>query len=85
MEKPPHVLEENWDLFQKIDAEARANPNSVYAGKFVGLANGKVVVVTDNLDELGDRLDQAESDPLRTFGFEAGVDHDEVQEIWGIH
>ncbi len=85
MTRPPHVLEGNWELFQKIDAEARANPHSVYAGKFVGLANGRVIVVTDNLDELARRLRQAEPDPLKTFGFEAGVDYSEVQEIWGLH
>ena len=75
----------NRDLAQQINAEARSNPQSPYANKFVGIANGKVVVVTDDLDELGRCLRQAEPDPTKTFGIEASRDYEEVQEIWRLN
>jgi len=71
----------NSQLADKINDEALRNPNSPYAGKIVGIANGKVVVVADDLDEAMDRLLAIEPDPAKCFCFEAGVDYDEVQEI----
>ncbi len=77
------VQDLNRELARRINAEARSNPQSPYANKFVGIANGQVVVVTDDLDDLARRLRQAEPDPTRTFGVEASRDYDEVDEIWG--
>ena len=71
------------ELADQINREARSNPQSPYANKFVGIANGQVVVVTDDLDDLAQRLRQAEPDPTKTFGIEASRDYDEVHEIWG--
>ena len=71
----------NRDLADKINQEARSNPNSPYAGKFVGSANGQVVIVTDNLDELGRCLREVEQDRRKTFWVEASRDYDEVIEI----
>jgi len=79
------VLEINQELAQKINDEARRNPPSPYANKFVGIANGKVVVVADDLDELANSLRQAEPDPAKTFWIEARRDYDEVEEIWSFH
>jgi hypothetical protein len=73
----------NRDLGDKVIAEARQKPHA-YPGKFVGIANGKVVVVTDDLDELGRRLEQADSDSARTFWIELGRDYTQVHEIWRI-
>ncbi len=74
----------NRELARRINAEARSNPQSPYAGKFVGIANGQVVVVTDDLDELARRLREVEPDPTKTFGVEASRDYDHVDEIWGL-
>ena len=78
------VQDLNRELARRINAEARSNPQSPYANKFVGIANGKVVVVTDDLDDLARRLRQAEPDPAETFGIEASRDYGEVQEICGL-
>jgi len=78
------VQDRNRELARRINEEARRNPQSPYANKFVGIANGQVVVVTDDLDELAQRLRQAEPDPSKTFGIEASRDDDEIQEIWGL-
>jgi hypothetical protein len=74
----------NRQLAQKLLDDARANPASPYAGKFVGIANGRVVVVADDWDELGRRLRQVEPDSSKAFGVEIGRDYSEVQEIWGL-
>jgi hypothetical protein len=78
------VQDLNRDLALRINAEARSNPQSPYANKFVGIANGKVVVVTDDLQEMARRLPQAEPDPTKTLGVEASFDYTEVQEICGL-
>jgi len=81
---PATVLEINRELANRINAEARANPQSPYANKFVGIANGQVVVVADDLEEMDRQLRQAEPDPRKCFGIEASRDYDEVEEIWEL-
>ena len=78
------VQDLNRKLADEINAEARSNPQSPYANKFVGIANGQVAVVADSLDEMIRRLRQIEPDPSKTFGVEASRDYDEVVEIWGL-
>jgi hypothetical protein len=72
----------NEELARQINLEARANPQSPYAGKFVGIANGQVVVVADNWDELGRRMEQLPFDRSEMFCVEASGDYDTVQHIW---
>jgi hypothetical protein len=78
------VQELNREKARRLIAEGRNNPQSTYAGKFVGIANGQVVAVADNWDELARRLRLVEPDPSKTFGVEVGRDYDAVQEIWGL-
>jgi hypothetical protein len=84
MSSDPTVQEVNRELARKINEEARRDPSSPYAGKLVGIANGQVVVVADDLDALVRRLQQIEPDPQKTFWIEASRDYDEVIEIWGL-
>jgi len=81
MSAPKTVKELNSELADQINAEARSNPQSPYANKFVGIANGEVVVIADDLDELYDRLQQIEPDLSKCFGVEASRDYDEIIEI----
>jgi hypothetical protein len=78
------VREINEELARKINEEARSNPQSPYAHKFVGIANGQVVVVADEPDDMSRRLRQIEPDPQKCFGLDAGRDYDEAEEIWGL-
>lgn len=78
------VQELNRKLAEKINEEALRNPQSPYANKFVGIANGKVVVVADEFDEMIQTLRQIEPDPAKTYGVEASEDPNEVHEIWRI-
>ncbi|MCI0682367.1 MAG: hypothetical protein L0Y71_09700 [Gemmataceae bacterium] len=77
------VQDRNRELARHINDEARKDPQSPYAGKFVGIANGQVAVVADDLDEMVRRLRQVEPDPAKTFGIEASHDYTVVEEIWG--
>jgi Family of unknown function (DUF5678) len=77
------IVAMNAQLARQINQEARANPNSQYAHKYVGIANGKVVVVADSLREMADRLEEIEPDPEKRYGVDASADYDRVEEIWG--
>jgi hypothetical protein len=78
------VQDRNQELANQINAEARSNPHSPYAAKFVGIANGQVAVVADTLSEMVRRLRQLEPDPTKTLGVEASRDYDEVHTIWRL-
>jgi hypothetical protein len=78
------VQERNRELANRINEEALRNPQSPYANKFVGIANGQVVVIADDLDDMARRLRQIEPDPSKTFCVEASRDHSVVEEIWGL-
>jgi hypothetical protein len=83
MESLSVVQQRNRELAQRINEEACRDPRSAYAGKFVGLVNGQVVIVADSLEEVAQRLRQVEPDPQRMFCLEAGLDYDAPQMIWG--
>jgi hypothetical protein len=78
------VQARNRELARRINEEALRNPRSPYAGKFVGIANGQVVVVADSLEEMAQRLEQIEPDPAKCFSVEASRDYDEVVEIGSL-
>jgi len=78
------VLQRNRELAARINAEARQDPHSPYANKFVGLVNGQVVVVADNFDSLMRQLRQIEPDPRKCFGVEASRDYSVVEYIWRL-
>ena len=79
------VQDLNREMARRINQEARSNPQSPFANKLVGIANGQVVVVTDDWDDLAQRLRQVEPDPTKTFALEASRDYEEVHEIWGLN
>ena len=79
------IQEINRDLAQSINLEARTNPQSPYANKFVGIANGHVAVVGDDLDDVVRQLRQMEPGPRNCFFVEASRDYDEVHEIWELN
>ncbi len=49
--------EKNWTVAQRINRETRANNDSPYAGKFVGIRHEEVVVVGDTSDEVCDAME----------------------------
>jgi hypothetical protein len=78
------VAAANEKLVREINQQARQDPNSPYAGKLVGIANGQVVVVADTWREVAERLRQVEHAPARCRCIEASADYDRVEEIWRV-
>ncbi len=76
------VQKVNRELAERINEEAWKNPSSPYAGKYVGIVNGQVVVVTEDLDALYYRLREMEPDQRRAFCVDAGRDPNKVEYIW---
>lgn len=74
----------NRSVARQILDDARKNPRSVYAGKFVGIANGRVAVIADNWDELAERLRESEPNFSKTLSLEVDADYDAIQEIWRL-
>jgi hypothetical protein len=72
----------NRELGERIIEEARKDPQSPYAGKLVGIANGQVVVVTDDGQSLYYRLQEIEPDHRRVFWVDTNHDPEKVEYIW---
>jgi hypothetical protein len=73
----------NRELADKLIEDAKRDPSAI-AEKYVGIANGNIVVVSDELSEIARRLKQVEPDPGLTFVVEPRRDYKQVCEIWGI-
>lgn len=78
------IFEQNRVLAERINQEARANPASPYAGKYVGIANGQVVSIAATLTEALRLLEQIEPDRARRYCVNASGDYSKVEDIWGI-
>lgn len=76
------VAEANRRLVGELSAQTLKDPSHPYCGKHIGVVNGQVAVVADDLDELIEKLRAMGADREETFCFEGGIDYDEVQEIW---
>lgn len=69
-------------LTQQIREEARNNPDSPYAGKFVGILHGQVVIVADTPDEVLKELVRLEPDPQHGFCVEVNANYEKPVIIW---
>jgi len=69
-------------LSRQINHDARSNPHSPYAGKFVGILHGQVVVVADTLDKVAEVLECLEGDPHRRYFVDASADYDSKHDVW---
>ena len=75
------VFRLNCELAKRINRETLADPSSPYAGKFVGIANGEVVLVMDDLDTALSRLDEIEPNNRRGCLIEASRDYSKVEYV----
>ena len=75
------IMAINERLARKIRREGQADPKSPYANRFVGLANGKVVVIADTLTDVSRRLRKIEPDNSRRFIVDVASDYDRVYEV----
>jgi len=74
--------ETDLDIAYQISREAHTEAGSPYAGKYVGVLDGKVVVVADSAEEGLRRLRAIAPDPRRGVLIDPNIDYDEVHEIW---
>jgi hypothetical protein len=74
------------EFARKIHEEARRNPNSPYANKYVGIAKGQVVVAADDMDEFMLRLQQIgpDSGECLCVWIDAEGEFNEANEIWEL-
>jgi hypothetical protein len=75
--------EQDLELARKISREARADPASPYAHKYIGILDGNVIVVANWPEEGLQKLRQIEPDRGRGLLIDASVDYDAVVHIWG--
>ncbi len=76
------VRRQNRELADRIKEETSKDPHSPYADKCVGIVNGQVVAVTDDIDLLLSRLLEIESDPRRVCFVDPNYDPTRVEYIW---
>lgn len=74
----------NSQVAERINQEVKSNPASQYAGKFVGIANGKVVTIGSSFEEGLQLLRQAEPDNTKTYLLEVGADYSQTEYIWEV-
>jgi hypothetical protein len=75
------IVEMNRELADRIDDEVRANPAHPYKGKFVGIANGKVVAVADTVGDICEMLEKIEPENRNTYVLETGLDYSQPEYI----
>jgi hypothetical protein len=74
--------EQDLALARNISREARANPASPYARKYIGILDGKVLVIASSPEEGLRELRKAAPDTGRGLLIDTSVDYDAVHEIW---
>src|SRR5437588_8955620 len=62
--------------------EVGATPQPPPGGRFAGIGNGRVLVVSDSLDEVVRRLDEAGADRQHVEIWEVARDADRVGYVW---
>ena len=75
------VFQLNCEVAGRINREALADPSSPYAGKFVGIVNGQVVLVDADLDTALSRLRALEGNNRRRCLIEASRDYSRVEQV----
>jgi hypothetical protein len=75
------VFRLNCAVAQRINREALEDPSSPYAGKFVGIANGEVVLVGDDVRTALSRLRELEPNNRRRCLIEASRDYSRVEHV----
>jgi len=74
------IAELNRELGDQVLEDAKRHPQK-YSGKYVGIANGKMVCCDNSLKTVCDRLDESEPDPSRTFVVDTTRDLNKVLRI----
>ena len=74
----------NQETVDLVNAEVLRDPSHPYHGKHIAVIDGRVAVVADTGNELLEQLERIGADRRNCLCFEAGLDYNEVQEIWSL-
>ncbi len=74
-------ITQNEPLFHKINREARSISQSPYAGKWIALLHGRVIAITDTMEEAVMELRKIEPNRFKGLVFEASGDYETVDYI----
>jgi hypothetical protein len=74
--------QQDLELAQSISREARTDPTSSFAHKYVGILGGKVVVIADSPEEGLRELRKIDPNPERGLLIDTSVDYEAVHEVW---
>jgi hypothetical protein len=75
------VFQLNCEVAGRVNREALADPSSPYAGKFVGIANGQVVLVGEDVSTVLRQLRELEPNNRRACLIEASRDYSVVEHV----
>jgi hypothetical protein len=81
MEKNGSIQSINDRLARRIRREGKNDPKSPYANRFVGIANGRVVVVADSLRAMMLQLRRIEPDASKCRAVDVAADYDQTYEV----
>jgi hypothetical protein len=70
------------EMARTVTRDARANSLSPFARKYVGILDGKVVVIADSPEEGLQQLRKIDPDPARGLLVDTSVDYDAEHEVW---
>jgi len=76
------AFKENETRFRDINREARSNPHSPYAGKWIGMLGGEIVAIADDAEETLAKLRGIAPDPTSGLVFFGNGDYDTTDFIW---
>lgn len=74
--------QKNWEFARQLSREARANPDSPYAGKFVGVSGQQVVALADTPEALDGALAALNCNRDDCMVIDTNYDHDRTMMVW---
>ena len=72
----------NWEFAKQFSREVRADANSPYAGKYVGIQSQQVLASANTPEELQDNLQAQGADLDAVMVIQASVDHEQTYHLW---
>ncbi len=72
----------NWEFAKQLSRNVRADADSPYAGKYVGIQREQVLAVADTPEELHANLQAQGADLEAVMVIQASVDHDQIYKLW---
>jgi hypothetical protein len=70
------------ELARRVSREARNDPSSPYTGKFVGILDGRVVVIADSPEEGLRELRKGAPNRDQGLLVDTRIDYDAMHEVW---